>query len=436
MPRHPQFSSSLASIEASVFSSLIHRLAEHEGETYPFHVGDTWLEPAEGCRMQDLRVEDHPGMHRYAPPRGLPPLLQALARRVATRSGVPTEPGDVLVTAGATGGLAAVVGAVVQPGEQVLVLAPYWPLITGIVRCFHAEPVAVPLIGEADSAEGAVELVRRKLTARTAALYLSTPNNPTGRILPPDWVAALVDWASSNGLWVISDDVYEDCVFEGEHTYCRSLAPERTFSAHSFSKAFGMAGNRCGYVVGPDRFVEQLGKVSIHSFYSTPTASQLAALRALDGRGDAWIADVRERYRQMAIRAAERLGVPRPEGSTFLFIDVADRLDEARSGRLPERLRRAGAARRAGHELRALPHARPRLLHLCPARRRPARYRHPGRSTGSLTLTASGCGRRRSTRRPPRRSCCTRRPGIAGRRSALGPVPTRTAPGPRGSPRP
>lgn len=251
-----------------------------------------------------------------------------LAARIESRSGTPTRQDDVLVTAGATGGLAAVVGAVVQPGDEVLVLAPYWPLITGIVRCYHGHPVDVPSIGDAEDASALVEQARRKMTARTVALYISTPNNPSGRVLPPDWIEALVEWASAEGLWILSDEVYEDYVFSGSHAYTRSFAPERTFSVHSFSKAFGMAGNRCGYVAGPRGTMEQLTKVSVHAFYSTPTASQLAACRALDGRGDAWIADVRERYRQMGTQAASRLGVAPPEGSTFLFLDVADRLDE------------------------------------------------------------------------------------------------------------
>jgi aspartate/methionine/tyrosine aminotransferase len=328
MPRYPSLCPSLAAVEASVFSSLMHRLELHEGESYPLHVGDTWLEPVEGCRMEDLRVAEFPGMHRYAPPRGIPRLLEMLAARVETRSGTRTQQDDVLVTAGATGGLAAIVGAVVQPGDEVLVLAPYWPLITGIVRCYHGHPVGVPSIGDAEDSSAVVEQARRKFTSRTVALYVSTPNNPSGRVLPPDWIEALVAWACAEGLWIISDEVYEDYVFSGRHVYIRSLAPERTFSVHSFSKAFGMAGNRCGYVVGPRGTMKQLTKVSTHAFYSTPTASQLAACRALDGRGDSWVADVRERYRVMGMQAATRLGVTPPEGSTFLFLDVADRLDE------------------------------------------------------------------------------------------------------------
>ncbi len=327
MPRHPRSASSVAGIGDSVFSSLAHRLAAYEGEVFPLHVGDTWLEPPEGCRMQDLRVEDHPGMHRYAPPRGNPELIDAVVERVQKRSGVPTRRENVLVTAGATGALGAVLGAILEPGDEVLVLAPYWPLITGIVRCYHAKPRIVPLIGNADSPETVVELLTAHLTERTSAIYLSTPNNPTGVVLPPSWVEALVDWAVGESLWIVSDEVYEDYVYRGRHTYARTLAPEQTFSAHSFSKAFGMAGNRCGFVVGPSGTMPDLCKVSTHSFYSTPTASQLAAQRALDGRGDAWIARIKGQYLEAGTRAARRLGLDPPAGSTFLFLDVADRLD-------------------------------------------------------------------------------------------------------------
>ena len=77
MPRHPDFSYTVSEISGSVFSALADRLTTHTGEVYPLHVGDTWMEPAEGCRMEDLRVADHPGMHRYAVPQGLPKLLEA-----------------------------------------------------------------------------------------------------------------------------------------------------------------------------------------------------------------------------------------------------------------------------------------------------------------------------------------------------------------------
>jgi N-succinyldiaminopimelate aminotransferase len=241
---------------------------------------------------------------------------------------VPTTPDNVLVTTGATGGLGAVLGAILDPGDDVLVLAPYWPLIVGIVRCFRARPLAVPVLAEPGEAEQAVARVRQALTPRTSALYLGTPNNPTGRILPRAWIEALVELCRSEDLWIVADDVYEDYVFEGEHVPTRSLAPERTFSAHSVSKAWGMAGNRCGWILGPADAMPALAKVGVHAFYSAPTAAQVSAWRALDGRGDAWAAAARETYRRAGVQTARRLGVPEPEGSTFLFLDVAERLDD------------------------------------------------------------------------------------------------------------
>ncbi|HYO13678.1 MAG TPA: pyridoxal phosphate-dependent aminotransferase [Thermoanaerobaculia bacterium] len=337
MPRHPCFSPSVDGIAGSVYSALAHRLATHQGEIYPLHVGDTWMEPPGGCRMEDLRTSENPGMHRYAAPQGMPALLDALAERVTARSGVPTGRENILVATGATGALGAVAGAIVEPGDEVLLLAPHWPLITGIVQSFHGVPVDVPFFGAADSPETAVEVVRERRTDRTIALYLNTPSNPTGRVIPRSWIEALAEWARSEGLWVIADEVYEDYIYEGEHAYTRPFAPERTFAAHSFSKAYGMAGNRCGYVIGPAQAITELRKVGMHSFYSTPTASQIAALRVLAGPGDAWVANAREIYKTVGDRVAARLGLEGPAGSTFLFFDVAEHLDETGLGGFLER---------------------------------------------------------------------------------------------------
>ncbi len=328
MPRYPRFSPSVQDIAGNVYSALAHRLASYQGEVYPLHVGDTWMEPAVGCRMEDIKVADHPGMHRYAAPQGMPALIDAIVDQARRRTGVPTERENVLVATGATGGLGAVAGAILSPGDEVLQLAPHWPLVTGIFRSFHGVPVDVPFFGAVDSPETAVEAVRARQTHRTVALYINTPSNPAGRTIPRPWIEALVAWAQSEDLWIIADEVYEDYVFEGEHTYIRPLAPERTFSAHSFSKAYGMAGNRCGHILGPARAVDELRKIGMHSFYSTPTAAQIAALNVLQGPGEAWVANARKVYKDAGDRAAARLGVDPPQGSTFLFLDVADRLDQ------------------------------------------------------------------------------------------------------------
>lgn len=327
MPRYPSPAPSVAAMAGDVYSSFAGRLATYRGEVYPLHLGDTWLDPAPGCLLENVHLAENPGLYRYPAAAGLPSLLEAIVEHERAEIGVAIGPENLLVGAGATGALSAVVGAIVQPGDEVLVLAPYWPLFAGTVRIFHGIPVEVPFFGAVDSAEGAVETVAAHLSPKTAALYINTPNNPTGQVMPRSWVEALVDWAARHGLWVISDEVYDRYVFRGEHTHGLSLLPERTFVAQSFSKAYGMAGNRCGYVVGPRPVMKELKKVAVNNVYSAPNAAQLAAQRVLGPIGDTWVAAARESYQETGDRTAARLGVAPPESSMFLFLDVADWLD-------------------------------------------------------------------------------------------------------------
>src|SRR5258708_36757623 len=130
----------------------------------------------------------------------MPALLDAIVEQVRRRSGAATERDNVLVAPGATGALGAVAGAIVQPGDEVLVLAPHWPLISGIVRSFHGVPVEVPFFEVADSPEAALEVVSAALGERSIALYLNTPNNPTAQVIPRPAVHALRTWPHRPGL--------------------------------------------------------------------------------------------------------------------------------------------------------------------------------------------------------------------------------------------
>jgi aspartate/methionine/tyrosine aminotransferase len=328
MPRPPHSSPGVAAIKGSVYSALLHKLTTHKGEVYPLHVGDTWKLPPEGCRVGNLRSAELKGLSQYTEPQGLRALVDAVVERVRATTGVPVERRGVVVTGGATAGLAAAVGAIVSAGDEVLLLAPHWPLIDGIVRMFGGRPIPVPFLGAVDSAEVAAAAVRSRATPKTVALYVNTPNNPTGRVIPKLWLEALVEWARKQNVWLLFDEVYEDYQYEGMHTSGLSLAPERSIAAHSFSKAYGMAGNRCGYLVGPPALMPEILKLHTHTTYSAPTASQIVALRVLQGAGAEWLKETREEYRETGKRAAAMVGVPAPEGSTFLFLDVSKRLGD------------------------------------------------------------------------------------------------------------
>jgi N-succinyldiaminopimelate aminotransferase len=296
-------------------------------DAVPLNVGDTWLEPCEGARMQDLLSSEHPGLNRYSETQGIPSLVDAIVDKVRARNAIPCERDSVLVTAGATAGRACAVGMLADPGEEVLILAPFWPLIRGITQALRATPVEVPFYDRVDSVEAAVEAVRERIGPHTTALYVSSPSNPTGRVLPRSWLEALAELARREDLWLLSDEVYEDYLYRGEHFSIARAAPERTLTVFSFSKAYGMSGNRTGYLVGPPRAVAGAHKMGVHTFYSAPTAGQLAGQRAIES-GAAWVERAKSLYREAGSAAAEALGLAAPEGSQFLFVDVSHQLDE------------------------------------------------------------------------------------------------------------
>ncbi len=326
MPRPPGTSPAAAALRGNPYSSLLGRMATHRGEVFPLHVGDTWRAAPSGCRPEELGP-GLAGINRYTDVWGLPDLREAIAARMSARTSAPVARANVLVTGGATAGLMAAVAALVAPGEEVLLLGPRWPLIEGHVRLAGATPVEVPLFMGDLSPDAAAAAVRARVTERTAAIYVNTPSNPTGRVLPPETVDAIARVAREEDIWLLADEVYELYAYAGTHRPAYAAAPERTIAAHSLSKAWGLAGARCGWLVGPEAALGAIVKIGAHTIYSAPTASQYAALRILAGGGDTWVAEARAEYAATGREAALRLGIPAPEGGTFLFLDVAEALD-------------------------------------------------------------------------------------------------------------
>jgi N-succinyldiaminopimelate aminotransferase len=253
-------------------------------------------------------------------------LVEAVAAKLRARNGLERGAEEILITAGATGGLSTLAGAALSPGDEILILAPFWPLIRGIAQSYRARPVEVPFFDRVSSREEAVAAVESKLTSRSRVLYVSTPSNPTGRIIPADWLEAFAALARRHDLWIFSDEVYEDYVYSGEHVSMARFAPERTVSVFSFSKSYAMAGSRVGYLAGPRVIVDEARKIGTHLYYHAPVSGQYGALAALAG-GDRWLAENRRQDGEVGRKAAARLGLPAPEGGTFLFLDVRDRLD-------------------------------------------------------------------------------------------------------------
>ena len=313
----------------AIYSPFADRMAEHPGPLFPLHVGDTWRDPFIGARCEDMASADHPRLHAYGDTRGLPELTEAIAAKLARRNGLTYATDEILVTAGATGGLSAVAGATLSPGDEMLILAPFWPLIRGIAQSFRATPVEVPFFDRVSNVDEAVEAVSSRLTARSRVLYVSTPSNPTGRVIPGDWLEALAALARRHDLWIFSDEVYEDYHYEGgagAHVSMARFAPERTVSVYSFSKSYAMAGQRVGYLAGPAPLIHNARKIGTHVYYHAPIIAQRTALAALEDGAD-WLEKAHMQDREVGRRVADLLGQDAPKGGTFLFVDVRDRLD-------------------------------------------------------------------------------------------------------------
>lgn len=326
MPKALRYAKTVDGLVDSVFSKLAERASKRREPPLPLHVGDTYLTPVVGARAEDQESDAIAQLHNYAPVQGDPRLLDAVERHLATLGPAPSR-GQIQIVSGATSGLSIAVGALVDPGEDVLVLAPFWPLIRGIVRKRGARAIEVPVMHELP-ALGAAEFkerLRSHLTPQTSAIYVNTPHNPTGAVLGDEHLDAIREVAEETGAWVLSDEVYDELVLDGRahaRAWCRPGLSERTVAVHSLSKAYGLAGARVGFCHGPAPAMKAIRRVQVYETYCSPRPMQHAAAYALDN-GREWIARARERYREAARVVADALDIAEPAGGTFVFADVS-----------------------------------------------------------------------------------------------------------------
>jgi len=222
------------------------------------------------------------GHTRYTANAGTPELRQAVADRYAPRYGHPVSASEVLIGAGAVNAIAAMLFALVEEGEEVLVPDPGWPNYHGQVMLAHGVAVPYPLKPENDWLPDVADL-ERLVTPRTKVVILNNPSNPCGVVWPRETVRAVMEWADRHDLWVISDEIYEDLVYDGEMVPAASFGKERTISIGGCSKSYAMTGWRIGWAIADAPLVALAGKLQ-EALVSCPSeVSQEAALAALTG---------------------------------------------------------------------------------------------------------------------------------------------------------
>lgn len=268
------------------------------------------------------------GNTHYADVRGKRTLRDAIARRHQARSGQAVTSEQVIVLAGAQCALFSVAQCVLNPGDEVLVAEPMYVTYEAVFGACGAVVIPVPVRSE-NGFRVMPEDVAARITPRTRALALNSPHNPSGASLPRSTWQALAELCIGHDLWLISDEVYSELLFDGEHLSPASLPgmAERTATLNSLSKSHAMTGWRIGWVVAPTALASHLENLALCMLYGLPDFVQDAAVVALDNHLPE-LAVMREAYRQrrdlVCAVLADCPGVRalKPDGGMFVMLDI------------------------------------------------------------------------------------------------------------------
>ncbi len=281
-------------------------------------------------------------MQTYTPTAGWPWLRELLAEKIARVNGYEVKPINTAISPGGTGAIQAALFATVGPGDEVLVPNPCWPLYLVQLAVTGATPVPYPLDPQSEWLPDVKQLAKL-VTSRTRVLIINTPGNPTGAVFPRQVISDLLTFAHDRDLYLLSDECYDEIIFEGEHVSPASLLSQAEFESgrfigiYTFSKTYAMTGWRIGYVVGGTQFIKTISDVLNANFTSIGTATQRAAATALTGPQDC-VAEMREGYRERRDLVVKLLKehdryVYTPHGAFYTLIDVRGKNGESRSGR-------------------------------------------------------------------------------------------------------
>ncbi|MEW2219915.1 pyridoxal phosphate-dependent aminotransferase [Streptomyces sp. NPDC006990] len=284
-----------------------------------------------------------PKNHRYSPAGGLPELKSALVDKTLRDSGYQVDVSQVLVTNGGKQAIYEAFAALLDPGDEVIVPAPYWTTYPESIRLAGGVPVEV-VADETTGYRVSVEQLEAARTERTKVLLFVSPSNPTGAVYPREQVEEIGRWAVEHGLWVLTDEIYEHLVYgDAEFTSLPAVVPElreKCVVVNGVAKTYAMTGWRVGWLIGPQDVIKGATNLQSHATSNVSNVSQAAALAAVSGDLDA-VAEMRaafDRRRRTIVRMLNEIdGVlcPEPEGAFYAYPSVKALLGKEIRGKRP-----------------------------------------------------------------------------------------------------
>ncbi len=308
-------------------SSLASRLEADGVDVVDLSVGEPDFETPDHIKEagQDAIAD---GKTHYAPSSGIPELRSAIASDLQNQ-GLQYEAENVMVTPGAKQALYEVVHTRIEDGDEVALLDPSWVSYAAMAKMAGADLNRIDLSDADFQLEPALDELAASLTDDTDLLIVNSPNNPSGAVYSKRALEGVRDLAVEHDITVISDEIYADIRYDGDHLSLGTLSgmEDRTITVNGFSKAYAMTGWRLGYFAAPEGLIEQAGKIQSHSVSSAATFVQHAGLAALDGPReptDAMVAAFEERRDLLLDRFAEYgIDVPTPKGAFYMMLPVA-----------------------------------------------------------------------------------------------------------------
>jgi aspartate aminotransferase len=289
-----------------------------------------------------LAAARDPKNHRYTPVPGLPELRSAIAAKTLRDTGYQVDATQVLVTNGGKQAVYNTFAALLDPGDEVIVIAPYWTTYPEAIKLAGGVPVYV-VTDETTGYLAGVEQLEAARTDRTKVLLFVSPSNPTGAVYPREQVATIGQWAAEHGLWVVTDEIYEHLVYgDAENVSIATVTPElgdRVVVLNGVAKTYAMTGWRVGWMIGPTDVIKAASNLQSHATSNVNNVAQLAALAAVSGDLSA-VAQMREafdRRRKTIVGLLSDIpGIvcPEPQGAFYVYPSVKGLLGKPLHGRV------------------------------------------------------------------------------------------------------
>ncbi len=271
-----------------------------------------------------------PKNHRYTPAVGLPDLREAIAEKTRRDSGLDVPASQVIVTNGGKQGVYQAFATLLDPGDEVLMPTPFWTTYPEAIRLAGGLPVEV-FAGADQDYLVTVEQLEAARTPRTKVLLFVSPSNPTGSVYSREQTTAIGEWAEANGIWVISDEIYQNLTYDGvEATSIVEAVPalaDRTILVNGVAKTYAMTGWRVGWMVGPADVIKAAGNLQSHLSSNVANISQRAAIAALTGSQEPveTMRQAFDRRRKTIVEELNRIDgfvTPTPTGAFYVYPDV------------------------------------------------------------------------------------------------------------------